>query len=44
MRLDDFDFELPRRPIAEHLREPREAARLLPILTPRVNQVSTLFC
>jgi S-adenosylmethionine:tRNA ribosyltransferase-isomerase len=31
MRLDDFDFELPRRLIAEHPCEPREAARLLVI-------------
>jgi S-adenosylmethionine:tRNA ribosyltransferase-isomerase len=29
MRLDDFDFELPRELIAEHPCEPREAARLL---------------
>jgi S-adenosylmethionine:tRNA ribosyltransferase-isomerase len=31
MRLDDFDFELPRRLIADHPCEPREAARLLVI-------------
>ena len=29
MRLDDFDFELPRRLIADHPCEPRDAARLL---------------
>src|SRR6516165_8156757 len=29
MRLDDFDFELPRRLIADRPREPRDAARLL---------------
>src|SRR5215813_5415555 len=29
MRLDDFDFELPRRLIADHPCEPRESARLL---------------
>jgi S-adenosylmethionine:tRNA ribosyltransferase-isomerase len=29
MRLDDFDFELPRRLIAERPAEPRDAARLL---------------
>ncbi|HEY1299693.1 MAG TPA: tRNA preQ1(34) S-adenosylmethionine ribosyltransferase-isomerase QueA [Stellaceae bacterium] len=32
MRLDDFDFELPRSLIAEHPSEPREAGRLLHIL------------
>src|ERR1700758_4419272 len=32
MRLDDFDFELPRRLIADPPCEPREAARLLVIL------------
>ena len=31
MRLDDFDFELPRRLIADHPCEPRDAARLLVI-------------
>src|SRR6516165_5992744 len=31
MRLDDFDFELPRRLIADHPCEPREAAGLLVI-------------
>jgi S-adenosylmethionine:tRNA ribosyltransferase-isomerase len=29
MRLDDFDFDLPRRLIADHPCEPRDAARLL---------------
>src|SRR5271165_6417647 len=29
MRLDDFDFDLPRRLIADHSCEPRDAARLL---------------
>ncbi len=29
MRVDDFDFELPRELIADHPAEPREAARLL---------------
>jgi len=33
MRLDDFDFELPRRLIADHPCEPRDAARLLVIPT-----------
>src|SRR6516165_4197390 len=31
MRLDDFDFDLPRELIADHPCEPREAARLLVI-------------
>jgi S-adenosylmethionine:tRNA ribosyltransferase-isomerase len=31
MRLDDFDFDLPRSLIAEHPSDPREAARLLHI-------------
>src|SRR6516162_9061998 len=31
MRLDDFDFELPRRLIADRPCEPRDAARLLVI-------------
>jgi S-adenosylmethionine:tRNA ribosyltransferase-isomerase len=31
MRLDDFDFDLPRRLIADHPCEPRDAARLLVI-------------
>ncbi len=31
MRVDDFDFELPRHLIAEHPAEPRDAARLLVI-------------
>jgi len=31
MRLDDFDFELPRRLIADRPCEPRDAARLLMI-------------
>ena len=29
MRLEDFDFDLPRRLIADHPCEPRDAARLL---------------
>lgn len=29
MRVDDFDFQLPRRLIAAHPIEPRDAARLL---------------
>ena len=29
MRVDAFDFELPRQLIAEHPAEPRDAARLL---------------
>ena len=33
MRLDDFDFELPRRLVADHPCEPRDAARLLVIPT-----------
>ena len=28
MRVDDFDFDLPRELIAEHPIEPRDAARL----------------
>ena len=31
MRVDEFDFELPRELIAEHPIEPRDAARLLVI-------------
>ena len=31
MRVDDFDFELPRQLIADHPAEPRDAARLLEV-------------
>ena len=49
MRLDDFDFELPRRLIADHPCEPRDAARLLlipasgPLQDRRISDLPTLL-
>jgi S-adenosylmethionine:tRNA ribosyltransferase-isomerase len=50
MRLDDFDFALPRELIADHPCEPREAARLLHILATggyadrRIADLPALLC